>query len=140
MLASMGKLKEWAMEALLNYVARVFTFENFKAAMKVIAEKWQAKAQETDTFIDNWAVDFLFTVINNDEKLQRFYDWINGYIVPAQEGAVKALPFNKNIAELAVSLTESDEQLLKAVNINAIVELLQLLVPLLIELFNKSEK
>lgn len=140
MLASIEKLKDWAMEIILNYAEKAFTIENFKTLMGKIADNWEAKAKETDTFIDDWAVDFLRSVVDADEKVQKLYDWIKPYIFPAKDGVVKALPFNDAVAKLACDLTETKEQTAKAINISAIVEVLQVLIPLLIDLFSQFKK
>lgn len=136
-------IKSWISEALARYCTTLCTQENFTKVLKKIVAYVKLRADKTETILDDWVVEFVTDIVNNDEKMTCLYKHIitairsNGGIV-ACSGSEE--PFYEAIAE---SLAEIDARnntpKTYSVSLQLIVQLLQVIVPLLTDWFSEKE-
>lgn len=136
----MNQLKEWMESIVQNWVYKHFTMQALKAVLQKIADGLEEKAKETDTFIDDWAIDALRTFVDSDEKVQIFYNYIKQFIVPdTNDGVLKSAGIqDSELSAVAIQLG-AKTGVVKGISLTALVELLKIVIPILIEVFTKKE-
>lgn len=136
----MNQLKEWMESIVQNWVYKHFSMHTLKAALQKIADGLEEKAKETDTFIDDWAIDALRTFVDSDEKVQIFYNYIKQFIVPvSNDGVLKSAGIqDSELSAVAIQLG-AKTGVVKGISLTALVELLKVVIPILIEVFTKKE-
>lgn len=136
----MNQLKEWIESIVQNWVYKHFSVHTLKAVLQKIVDGLEEKAKETDTFIDDWAIDALRTFIDSDEKVQIFYNYIKQFITPdTNDGTLKSAGIqDSELSAVAIQLG-AKTGIVKGISLNALVELLKVVIPILIEVFTKKE-
>ena len=136
----MNLLKEWIESIVQNWIYNHFSVHALKAVLQKIADGLEVKAKETDTFIDDWAIDALRTFTDSDEKVEVFYNYLKRFISPtAQDGVLKSSGIqDSELSAIAIRLG-AKKGVAQGVSLNALVELLKILVPIIIQIFTKKE-
>lgn len=138
----MELLKSWIKEAALSYAIRFFTKENLKAVLTAIVAKVKEKAAETENFVDDWAIEFLESIVNSDAKIAILWEHLSVLIGADKNGLILSDVPELGIQSLAEALVYQAEPVREYAGINlvGIVQLLQVVVPILIDWFGRKNE
>lgn len=141
----MGKLRTIIRDYVARIVLRNLSLENVKSVLESLIGYLEAKAKETPTLIDDWIIDGLRDVVNDDAKMQRIYDFIQLYVLPATDGVCQALPTDSQWQMLADDVagagTQADaDGTCKAIGVTQWLTILQLVLPSIIDAYDRFFK
>ena len=132
------KIKERLVAMLAAWAVKVLTVENLRAVLSQFVEGLKEKAADTEVVIDDWAIEFLEMIVASDEKMAILSDFIRGKL--ANLVKCGAAPRERDeYSELAAELTQTEDGTYAAFPWMKIAELLQVLVPILIDWFTQTE-
>lgn len=127
---------------LIRAIIGQLTIEKLKVNLSSLLWFLDGKASETENVVDDWIIEALYDIVNNDEKLKVVYNFVMNYIQPGSDGVCKALPGEEQWKQLAVEVTSAGEPegVCKSVDIAQIVRLLQMVIPAIIEIYEQVKK
>ena len=127
---------------LIRAIIGQLTIEKLKVNLSSLLWFLDGKASETQNVVDDWIIEALYDIVNNDEKLKVVYNFVMYYIQPGSDGVCKALPIDGQWDQLAADVAKAGETegVCKAVDVSQIVRLLQLVIPAIIEIYEQVKK
>lgn len=112
--------------------------ENLRNILAVGVSSWMNKAEQTETKLDDWAVEALTTFIQDDSKMQIIVDWIKAKAegilcsdTPECENEYQALT--------QMALAADNEPTASIEVVKVIVQVLEVVLPLVIEWWKKQK-
>lgn len=128
-------IKEWLARFIIKWAVEKFTIENLKTVLENCIAYLKVKAIETETIVDDWAIDAMENIIDDETKLSALYFWLLKFIGKNPDGVCcQAVPTDSDWEELAEKVsTPSDGQTCQAIPWTEVAKLLQLILPYLIE-------
>ena len=141
-------LKEWLQRLVYNYLIVKFTHDNLRQLFRMILNSAKTRAKETGTLIDDWAIEAFENYVENDERFNRLYEFLERYLVPNKDGVCMALPVTYQYVQLVEELNkptveelaQEPENNCKAVDVKTIATILQIIIPLLIDLWQRTKE
>ena len=137
-------MKDWLRNLVYNFMIVKFTRDNFRQLCRFLLNAAKQKAEQTETIIDNWALEAFENYVENDERFNRLFEFLERYLIPNQDGACRALPVTVQFVELAEELAkptaDEPENNCKAVDLNLVVNVLQAILPIIIELWQRTQE
>ena len=119
-------------------IQRIFSTEVLKTILEKLVEAMKEPAAKTENPFDDWTVNFLETILLDDGKMKVLSDFIRGKL--ANLVTCQAAPRERDeYGELAAELTQTEDGTYAAIPWTKIAELLQVLVPILLDFFTKTE-
>ncbi|MDO4571581.1 MAG: hypothetical protein Q4D38_14445 [Planctomycetia bacterium] len=132
------KIKERLVAMLAAWAVKALTVENLRAVLSQFVEGLKEKAADTENIIDDWAIEFLEMIVASDEKMAILSDFIKGKL--ASITMCEATEFRLDeYGELAAELTLKTRVCASVVSWVSIAQLLQIVVPILVDFFAKKE-
>lgn len=138
----MGKLRNLIREYIARLVIQSFTLETIKAALDSLVGYLEAKSKETETVIDDWFVEALRNIVNDEKNLECIYNFLKKYVVQA-DGVCCSLPTEKSLEALAGEIAEiaNDDtvagDVCKSIGLTQWLTIIQIIVPILIDAFDR---
>lgn len=144
----MGKLRQLIRDFVARLVLRNLTIENVKAALAALVGYLETQAKTTETVVDDWIVDGLRAIVEDEAKMKRIFDFIQTYVTPPIDGVCQSLPTDvqwQTLAdEVAVSgagITETNSDgICKAISVTQWLTILQLVLPPIMDAFERFFK
>ena len=141
-------LKEWLQRIVYNYLIAQFTRDNLRQLFRKILNSAKERANSTETLVDDWAIEAFENYIENDERFNRLYEFLERYLIPNKDGICMALPVTYQYIELveelnkptADELEKGAENTCKAVDVKFIVAVFQAVIPILIDLWQRTKE
>lgn len=141
-------LKEWLQRLVYNYLIVKFTRDNLRQLFRLMLSSARARAQESETLVDDWAIESFENYIENDERFNRLYEFIERYLIPNKDGVCMALPVTYQYIELVEELNKptvaemenEPENNCKAVDLKFIATVFQIIIPVLIDLWQRTKE
>lgn len=142
-------LKRWLMKYLVNWAVEQFTFENLKLILSRSLEYFKVKAYESEMKLDEWAIEILEMIVNDDAKLRTIYDWMSRWIPTGDNGvcSTAAEPSDEQLKALGAATMragfDKDADVpdnCKAIPVEAWAALMRMFVPYLIEWWRSQNK
>lgn len=141
-------LKEWLQRLVYNYLIAKFTRDNLRQLFRLILNSAKERANSTETLVDDWAIEAFENYIENDERFNRLYEFLERYLIPNKDGICMALPVTYQYIELveelnkptAEELEKGAENTCKAVDVKFIVAVFQAVIPILIDLWQRTKE
>ena len=141
-------LKEWLQRIVYNYLIAQFTRDNLRQLFRKILNSAKERANSTETLVDDWAIEAFENYIENDERFNRLYEFLERYLIPNKDGVCMALPVTYQYIELVEELNKPTEEELKngtgnnckAVDVKFIVAVFQAVIPILIDLWQRTKE
>ena len=143
----MGKLRQLLRDYIARIVIETFTTASLKSILEKIVEYLKEQAKTTENIVDDWLVEALENIVNDDEKIGLIYNFIKRYIIPA-DGVCCSLPASSDFNNLTIALTDienektvaEDVTTCKAIGFVQWLKLVELVVPLLIDTYERFMK
>ena len=144
----MGKLRNLIREYIARLVLRNLTVENVKAALAALVGYLESQAKTTETVVDDWIVDGLRAIVEDDVKMKRIFEFIQTYVTPPTDGICQSLPTDAQwqmlADEVACAGTETAEMnsegVCKAISVTQWLTILQLVLPPIMDAFERLFK
>lgn len=141
-------LKEWLQRLVYNYLIAKFTRDNLRQLFRLILNSAKERANSTETLVDDWAIEAFENYVENDERFNRLYEFLERYLIPNKDGICMALPVTYQYIELVEELNKPTEEELKngaentckAVDVKFIVAVFQAVIPILIDLWQRTKE
>lgn len=141
-------LKEWLQRIVYNYLIAQFTRDNLRQLFRKILNSAKERANSTETLVDDWAIEAFENYVENDERFNRLYEFLERYLIPNKDGICMALPVTYQYIELVEELNKPTEEELKngtgynckAVDVKFIVAVFQAVIPILIDLWQRTKE
>lgn len=136
-------LRNWLEKLIYKWALKNFTVDNLKLIIDRCLAYLKVQAAETENVVDDWAIEVLETILNDNSKLQVIYDWINQFIQPCQDGVCRAsAPSPAQYDELALAVMNAGETstTCKAVPPSVILAVLQMFVPVIVRYWRSVEQ
>lgn len=127
-------LKKYLLKVIKEYALEAFTWENLKLARNRLYALIEAAIEQSETKMDDWAWSVVKGILN-DENLKKIYDWIlnNALNISPQTEMVYGIHYRR-YEELARTLTlDTDGKTYAAPSLTALLNLLEIIMPLLLE-------
>ena len=127
-------MKKILREVLIDFVSKTFTLENLKIARTLIIERLENLADSTDTQLDDWAVVLVERILS-DENLAVVYQFILDNVSIAVDGTCccKAPAVDLKPLALAIADREDGGNTCCAISLSALLQVLDVLMPYLID-------
>ena len=143
----MGKLRQLLRDYIAKIVIETFSKDSLKSILEKIVEYLKEQAKTTENIVDDWLVEALENIVNDDEKIGLIYNFIKRYIIPA-DGVCCSLPTGNAYGSLTQELVnvENDKTVAeeidacKAIGFAQWLQLVELVVPLLIDAYERFLK
>lgn len=137
----MNTIREWIQDAIISAAVRYFTAENLKKVLTTIVVKLKAKAAATEGFVDDWIIEFVESIVNNEAKIALLYEHLKTILDSSKNGLiVEGMPDHLGINSLADALlVVGTERELQAFPYAKVIELLSTLLPLILNWFSIEE-
>lgn len=141
-------LKEWLQRIVYNYLIAQFTRDNLRQLFRKILNSAKERANSTETLVDDWAIEAFENYIENDERFNRLYEFLERYLIPNKDGICMALPVTYQYIGLVEELNKPTAEELekgvkntcKAVDVKFIVAVFQAVIPILIDLWQRTKE
>lgn len=134
----MSTIREWIQDAIISAAVRYFTAENLKKVLTTIVANLKAKAAATENFVDDWIIEFLESVVNNEAKIALLYEHLKTILDSSKNGLiVEGMPGVNSLADAL--LVVGTERELQAFPYAKVIELLSTLLPLILNWFSIEE-
>ena len=143
----MGKLRQLLRDYIARIVIETFTTASLKSILEKIATYLKEQAKTTENIVDDWLVEALENIVNDEEKIGLIYNFLKRYIFPA-DGVCCSLPASSDFNKLTESIVnvENDKTVAedvatcKAIGFAQWLQLVELVVPLLIDAYERFLK
>ena len=140
----MGKLRQLLRDYIARIVIETFSKDSLKSILEKIVEYLKEQAKTTENIVDDWLVEALENIVNDDEKIGLIYNFIKRYIIPA-DGVCCSLPTGNAYGSLTQEIVnaENDKTVAeeidtcKAIGFVQWLQLVELVVPLLIDAYER---
>ena len=131
-------LKQWLEKYIISWAVQQLTIDNLKLVLSRCLEYLKVKAYQSEMKLDDWAIEILESIVNDDAKLLVIYNWILKYISPT-DGVCLALPDDIDVKPLGEKVLAAGEnpQVCKAIPAECWSALLQMIIPFLVEYWRK---
>ena len=133
-------LKRWIEQYIVKWAVEQFTIENLKLILARCVEFLKVKSYETENYVDDWAVEILEGLVNDENKMKILYDWLYSYIAPGVCKAAPALEDEKTLINDLIAAGEADGKECKAIPVSTWEAVLNLVIPFLIEFWRQYNK
>ena len=131
-------LKQWLEKYIVKWAVQQFTLENLQAILVRCVAYLRVKAAESETAIDDWAIDILEGIVNDSEKMDVLYLWLKSFIAGNVCAANPSIDQEKELINELISLNDVDEQC-KAIPPAVYEAVLNMILPILIEWWRKNK-
>ena len=143
----MGKLRQLLRDYIARIVIETFSKDSLKSILEKIVEYLKEQAKTTENIVDDWLVEALENIVNDEKKIDLIYNFIKRYIIPA-DGICCSLPASSDFNNLTIALTDienektvaEDVTKCKAIGFVQWLKLVELVVPLLIDAYERFMK
>ena len=140
----MGKLRQLLRDYIARIVIETFSKDSLKSILEKIVEYLKEQAKTTENIVDDWLVEALENIVNDEKKIDLIYNFIKRYIIPA-DGICCSLPASSDFRKLSESIAsvENDKTVAKeidtckAIGMYQWLQLVELVVPLLIDAYER---
>ncbi|MDO4571674.1 MAG: hypothetical protein Q4D38_14930 [Planctomycetia bacterium] len=120
-------------------IQKIFSTEGLKNILEKLIQALKEPAEKTENPFDDWAVNFLESVVLDDGKMKILSDFIRGKLANLVKCEV-APKKRDEYGELAAELTTQEDHVYEGtVSWVSIAQLLQIVVPILVDFFAKKE-
>lgn len=131
-------LKEWLQKYIVKWAVQQFTLENLQAILVRCVAYLRVKAAESETAIDDWAIEVLDGIVNDKTKLDVLYQWLYSFIA---KGVCSAPSLDSQKALIQdLRLLDCDKQVCKAIPPAVYEAVLNMIIPFLIEWWRSQNK
>ena len=140
----MGKLRQLLRDYIAKIVIETFSKDSLKSILEKVVEYLKEQAKTTENIVDDWLVEALENIVNDEEKIGLIYNFIKRYIIPA-DGVCCSLPTGNAYGSLTQEIVnvENDKTVAedvttcKAIGFAQWLQLVELVVPLLIDAYER---
>lgn len=133
-------LKKWLEQYIIKWAVEQFTLENLKLILTRCVEFLKVKSYETENYVDDWVVEILEGIVNDDKKMTILYEWLYSYVTPGVCKAAPTLDDEKALIAELIAVDEADGKECKAIPASTWEAVLNLVIPLLIEFWRQYNK
>lgn len=132
-------LKQWLEKYIVRWAVQQFTLENLQAILVRCVAYLRVKAAESETEIDDWAIEILDGIVNDTEKLKVLYLWLQQFIAKGVCGANPTLDEEKSLIQ-DLRLLDCDKRNCSAIPAAVYEAVLNMILPFLIEWWRSQNK
>ena len=138
----MGKLRQLLRDYIARLIIETFSKESLKSILEKVVEYLKEQAKTTENIVDDWIVEALENIVNDEKKIDLIYNFVKRYIIPA-DGICCSLPASSDFNNLTKEIVDcyNDEtfngDVAKAIGFAQWLQLVELVVPLLIDAYER---
>ena len=133
-------LKQWLEKYIVKWAVQQFTLENLQAILVRCVAYLRVKAAESETAIDDWAIDILEGIVNDSEKMDVLYLWLKSFIAGNVCTANPSLDQEKELIQDLILAGGTDGKNCKAIPPAVYEAVLNMILPILIEFWRQNKK
>ena len=131
-------LKKWMEKYIVAWAVQQLTIDNLKLVLSRCLEYLKVKAYQSEMKLDDWTIEILESIVNNEEKMLVIYNWLRQFVAPS-DGVCRALPSDADLKPLGEQVMTAGEnpQVCKAIPADAWTALLRMVIPFLVEYWRR---